>query len=291
MIFYDPRQSIQHLESYGPSAGKPARFVELAARQGFTNRHPVVPVSVADLHLVHSRDYVDGVFSGALLNGFENNDPRVPAACLWTIGSLLAAARHVLEAPLHPACSPSSGFHHACRSWGGGFCTFNGLMVVAAILVQENPDIRIAVLDCDHHYGDGTADILHHSQVLRHHVTHRTQGLAFERGDDPKAFQRWLTRRIEEINAYKPDVVLYQAGADPHIDDPLGGLLTDEQLALRDKTVFEGIKAGIAWNLAGGYQEGVDDTLEADPVLKIHLATLRAAEASISVRQKLLEPA
>ncbi len=29
------------------------------------------------------------------------------------------------------------------------------------------------------------------------------------------------------------DVVLYQAGADPHIDDPLGGWLTTQQLARR----------------------------------------------------------
>lgn len=290
-IFYDHRQSVAHLESYSPSAGKPARFVELAARNGLGDIRPIVPVSIQDLYLVHGRRYVDDVFNGTALNGFENNDPRIPNACLWTIGSLLGAARHVLDAPLWPACSPTSGFHHACKDYGGGFCTFNGLMVVAAILIQENPGIRIAVLDLDFHYGDGTADILHHNPTLRQHITHRTQGLTFERGDDPHVFQRWLTHRIDEINAYRPDVVLYQAGADPHIDDPLGGLLTDDQLALRDKTVFEGIKAGIAWNLAGGYQEGVDDTLEADPVLKIHLATLRAAQASISVRQKLLEPA
>lgn len=51
------------------------------------------------------------------------------------------------------------------------------------------------------------------------------------------------------------DVVLYQAGADPHVDDPQGGYLTTEQLAERDFMVFcECRQRGlpIAWNLAGG---------------------------------------
>ena len=53
------------------------------------------------------------------------------------------------------------------------------------------------------------------------------------------------------------DVVLYQAGADPHIDDPLGGFLDDAQLARRDAVVFKGMRlrgVPVAWNLAGGYQ-------------------------------------
>ena len=52
-------------------------------------------------------------------------------------------------------------------------------------------------------------------------------------------------------------VLLYQAGADPHIDDPLGGALTSSQLARRDTIVFDGCRVlglPIAWNLAGGYQ-------------------------------------
>lgn len=40
------------------------------------------------------------------------------------------------------------------------------------------------------------------------------------------------------------DVVLYQAGADAHIDDPLGGFLTTSQLLQRDHLVFEGSDNG-----------------------------------------------
>ena len=67
---------------------------------------------------------------------------------------------------------------------------------------------------------------------------------------------------------------MYQAGADPHVDDPLGGWLTTEQLAERDHIVFESARdlgIPVAWNLAGGYQNPLRK------VLDIHDNTLRAA--------------
>ena len=72
------------------------------------------------------------------------------------------------------------------------------------------------------------------------------------------------------------DVILYQAGADPHINDPLGGWLTTEQLAERDQIVFTMAKRlgiPIAWNLAGGYQTDEDGGIR--PVLDIHDNTMR----------------
>ena len=71
-------------------------------------------------------------------------------------------------------------------------------------------------------------------------------------------------------------MVLYQAGADPHVDDPLGGWLTSDQLAERDRLVFSGCAAmglPVAWNLAGGYQSPLEK------VLAIHDETLRACAA------------
>ena len=76
------------------------------------------------------------------------------------------------------------------------------------------------------------------------------------------------------------DVVLYQAGADPHVNDPLGGMMTTDELRRRDELVFETCDAlglPVAWNLAGGYQVEADGSIPA--VLEIHENTLRAALA------------
>ena len=76
-------------------------------------------------------------------------------------------------------------------------------------------------------------------------------------------------------------MILYQAGADPHIDDPLGGWLTTRQLLERDRLVFEAaadLGIPVAWNLAGGYQTPLRKVLE------IHDNTMRAcAEAHLSL--------
>ena len=71
------------------------------------------------------------------------------------------------------------------------------------------------------------------------------------------------------------DVILYQAGADPHVNDPFGGFLTTEQLRERDRLVFEAAHSlgiPIAWNLAGGYQEDKGGGIQA--VLDIHNNTM-----------------
>ena len=61
------------------------------------------------------------------------------------------------------------------------------------------------------------------------------------------------------------DALLKQAGADPNINDPLGGWLTTEQLRERDQLVFEycrQVKLPIAWNLAGDYQNPLRRVLD-----------------------------
>jgi len=61
------------------------------------------------------------------------------------------------------------------------------------------------------------------------------------------------------------DLLLYQAGADPHVNDPLGGWLTTEQLRERDRRVFttcRDMRLPIAWNLAGGYQTNLRKVLD-----------------------------
>jgi acetoin utilization deacetylase AcuC-like enzyme len=298
-VFYSPEMNVDGLESYSPSAGKPKRFCELLAHHDFRSYGPeslgkVEPVTYEDLCLVHAQRYVDGVHAGTILNGFENNDTRVAASCSWTIGALLAASRHAIKYPAIPACAPVSGFHHSGVDFGGGFCTFNGLMVVAAKLISEAPDraFKVAILDLDMHTGDGTEDILRHANDFGGKVLHLTAGRHFY-GDNPHtegiAFQDWLQESIDEINAFQPDLVIAQLAADPHVHDPLGGYLTTAQLIQRDRAVFTGVKAPISWVLAGGYQRPKDGTIFTDPVLRIHRNTLIESDKSVKVRETFFE--
>lgn len=287
-FFYDERQSLDGVASFSPSAGKPAAFMSKVKTRYFWDythmRGRVHQATRDDLLLVHDKHYVDGVLCGTVPNGFGNTDPRVPEACLWMVGSLASAALAAHDDPL-PLCSPTSGFHHAGHAFGGGYCTFNGLAVAAAKFLQAHPDSKVAILDCDMHYGDGTADILEHKPGLARRVLHFTSGAHFHDGDDPDEFFLWLQESIDKINAAGCGLVLYQAGADMHVNDPLGGLLDDAQMKQRDRTVFRKTQAPLVWNLAGGYRKGADGSI--DKVIDTHMNTLAEANMSDATRSEM----
>ena len=181
---------------------------------------------------------------------------------------MLAAAREALRNG-RVAVAHCSGFHHAGYAHSAGYCTFNGLMVTAMALHDAGEATRVGILDFDEHYGDGTDHII--DRLLVDWIDHFSAGRHY--GDASEA-QRFLGSIPALVAGMKGcDLILYQAGADPHIDDPLGGWLTTGQLFERDRLVFEAAAAlgiPVAWNLAGGYQTPLRK------VTLIHDGTMRA---------------
>jgi acetoin utilization deacetylase AcuC-like enzyme len=273
-VFYRVEQNAVNANAYSPSAGKPAKVVDDWLQRGLIRPQDIQsfhPVTREQLYRAHDAAFVDGVLSLKLANGFSNRDSEVAAALPYTSGSLLAAARHALDHGEN-TCSPTSGFHHASYSAAVGFCTFNGLMVTALDLLDTGKVQSIGIIDCDVHYGDGTDDIIRTLGVTG--VRHHTMGKRFHDVTDvgPEAceFLAWLDAAIDDCR--NVDLVIYQAGADPHVRDPLGGLLTGVQMAQRDHAVFKAFqRRPLVWNLAGGYQRDAEGGI--GPVLKLHRAT------------------
>lgn len=267
-VFYDPRM-VADAQSFSPSAAKPREVVASWTRLGIALAFARFdPVSPAQLCLAHASVYVEGILSGQVSNGFGNRSMAVANALPWTSGAMLAAAREAI-ANGRVAVAPVSGFHHARHGAAAGFCTFNGLIVAARALQSEGLARRVGILDFDQHYGDGTDQILRHLGLQD--IAHYTAGAEYGAPEQAASFLAAIPALMQRFADC--DVLLYQAGADPHIDDPLGGWLTDEELAERDHRVFETCRAlglPVAWNLAGGYQTPLRK------VLDIHDATLRA---------------
>jgi acetoin utilization deacetylase AcuC-like enzyme len=266
-VYYDARM-IADAHSYSPSAGKPRDVIESWKALGIPLAFKrFEPVSRDELALAHSRRYVDDILDGRADNGFGNRLPMVASSLPWTSGAMLAAAREALSNG-QVAVAPVAGFHHAQYDSAAGYCTFNGLIVAARVLLAERLVRRVGILDCDMHYGDGTDQIIRFlglGAVVRHY----SAGAEF---DQPEQVTRFLGELRDVVHSFTDcDVIVYQAGADPHVDDPLGGWLTNAQLAHRDFLVFDTCrKLGlpVAWNLAGGYQTPLRR------VLDIHDATM-----------------
>ena len=227
-----------------------------------------LPLTRDELATAHCRRYVDDVLDLLQPNGHGNCSVDVAQSLPWTTGSMVAAALAALETGV--ACSPSSGFHHAGYDNGGAFCTFNGLIVAAVALLDRG--CRVCIIDADAHYGDGTDEILDQLE-LTDQVLHWTYG---RRTPTAEEMFDEIDELRSEMNESHDWVVLYQAGADPHVDDPLGGYLTTEEMRKRDRYVFQMCKDKgfpVAWNLAGGYQRETNGSIPV--VLELHGNTMQ----------------
>lgn len=267
-VFYTDRQ-VAEIDSFSPSAGKPAKVVSSWRKLGIPLRIVApAPATVEDFCRAHDRNFVAEILACRRDNGFGNRSAAVAASLPWTSGSMLSAAREALANQLG-AIAPCSGFHHAGYAYCGGYCTFNGLMVVTtAVIAEGRVRGRIGIVDCDHHYGNGTQDIIDHLH-LGQRVRHFSAGRDYTGPEQGRAFLARLPKIVSEFADC--DLLLFQAGADPHLNDALGGWLSTDQLAARDRIVFETARSldlPVAWNLAGGYQDPLRR------VLDIHDGTL-----------------
>jgi acetoin utilization deacetylase AcuC-like enzyme len=258
------------------------------------------PASDEDLVRVHTADYVRAVTTGEPRALAESQkfpwSPALAAAVRLTNGGTIAALSACLDEGV--AGNLASGFHHAHADHGEGFCTFNGLVVALERAVHDGRVRRGLIVDCDLHYGNGTAALLasrphlfalsiygsfYKANAARRDVdaerapdTDNAWSVAVPNGANGAEYVRVLAEHLPRaVERARPDVILYQAGADPYREDPYSPLdVGVEDLFARDRLVFETAareRTPIAWVLAGGY------TKDLAKVVEVHVNTARAA--------------
>lgn len=265
------------------------------------------PASDGDLLRVHTSEYVKAIATGEPRALAESQkfpwSHELAASVRLTNGAAVSAVSAALEDGV--ACALASGFHHAHADHGEGFCTFNGLVVALESARAAGRITRALVVDLDLHYGNGTASLLEarpelhnlsiygswyeanraSSDVASKHAvdTDNCRSIAVPNGANGEAYLAIIDAALgPAIERARPDVILYQAGADPYREDPYSPLDVGlEDLAERDRRVFDAAKRGgvpIAWVLAGGY------TKDVSKVVEVHANTFAAA-ARIFVRE------
>lgn len=183
------------------------------------------------------------------------------------------------------AGSLSSGLHHADHRSGGGFCTVNGLAVTANFMLQNDPALKIVILDFDAHCGGGTVRTLRHlgidRQVRQYDISTNTfddyteddtHTVTIAENDDDYLHQ--VETVLDTMSGEQIDLILYNAGTDPYPN------ISKEMLGHRDQEVFSAAhKAGtpIAYVLAGGYTWG--QTM--DELVQSHVTTINKAETQL----------
>jgi acetoin utilization deacetylase AcuC-like enzyme len=259
-------------------------------------------VSDEDLLRVHTPEYLTAIATGepAALASSQKFpwSAALGEAVRWTNGGCIAALGAALDDGI--AGNLASGFHHSHGPHGEGFCTFNGLVVAMERLKHDGRLQRGLVLDMDLHYGNGTASLLgtrpwlyqlsiygnwYKKNLAYRDVTEESapdtvnaRSVAVPAGSNGEQYISLLANSLPKlVDEARPDVLFYQAGADPYREDPYSPLdLGHDDLRARDAFVFEFCKRRglpVAYVLAGGY------TKDVTKVVEVHVNTFRAASA------------
>lgn len=235
-------------------------------------RHTPEPMPRAWIEAVHDPDYVEQVMTLSVPPEKERRigfavTERVMRRSLLSPGGTWAAAKLAMAHGY--AANAAGGSHHALADTGAGYCVFNDLAIAANRLIAEGEAARILILDLDVHQGDGTASLLAGRSDIFTLSIHAEKnfpvrkarstldiGLPDRTGDD--AYLAILAETLLPVLAdFAPDLILYQAGVDPHGEDRLGRLaLTGAGLDARDRYVMRqarGRGIPVASTMGGGY--------------------------------------
>jgi acetoin utilization deacetylase AcuC-like enzyme len=248
---------------------------------------------------VHGADYVEAYCNGTIDEkamrriGLPWSPALVNRTCVAVGGSILTA-RLALEYGL--ACNTAGGTHHAFPDYGSGFCIFNDLAIMARTMQAQGLAQQILIVDLDVHQGDGTAWIFRDDPSVFTFSMHcgvnfpgtKQQSdldVPLPEGMEDDAYLQTLDRHLGDLlSQVKPDLVIYDAGVDTHLDDRLGKLaLTDSGLYRREMQVLEtcvGQGYPVACVIGGGYSEDID-------ALVYRHSILHRAASEVYVRSRL----
>ncbi|XP_010794350.1 histone deacetylase 11 [Notothenia coriiceps] len=230
------------------------------------------------LSCVHTEEYLNDFFNGKIneqdqrRTGFPWSEGLV-RRCRYETGGTVLAAEVALQRGL--ACSTAGGTHHAFPSYGSGYCLLNDLAVAAKYLMGvSSPKRKILIVDLDVHQGDGTAFIfkeepcaftfsVHSGKNFPLHKQQSDLDISLDDGMEDKEYLSTVETHLPLLlETFRPDLVLYDAGVDPHWEDELGRLrLTDQGLYQRDLYVMKTVVSRgvpVAAVIGGGYSRDND---------------------------------
>jgi histone deacetylase 11 len=217
-------------------------------------RHPEVLARILEVPIVRR-------LPGWLL------DWRVLRPMRYATGGTILACRLALDHGL--AINLGGGYHHAAAGWGGGFCVYADVPLGVAILHDEGRVGKVLVVDLDAHQGNGTASMfqgwpwasildLYEEDLFPTPKEPEDYPLPVPAGLTGVEYLENVRASVPEaLDAVRPDLVIYNAGSDPFVGDPLTQLrLTGDDLAERDQFVVRlARERGIplVMVLSGGY--------------------------------------
>ena len=231
----------------------------------------------------HSSEYIDLVSKSfpenglAFLDGDTVVSPGSKEATKDAVGSIITAIDGVQQKEFKNAfCAVRPPGHHAEKDKAMGFCIYNNVAVGANYLIEKYKYNKVAIIDFDVHHGNGTQDIFYNNEKVLYISTHQYPyypgsgseketgkfnnilNIPLEAGTSAEQYLNAYENVLRKLKEFKPEFLLFSAGFDAHIDDPLAQLrLSSEDFYHITKRTLEVSKSMCNGNvvsiLEGGY--------------------------------------
>ena len=235
------------------------------------------------LNKTHSIDYINHVKQSFPIKGlvFLDSDtivsPGSKDATKDAVGSIITAIDGVQNKEFKNAfCAVRPPGHHAEKEKAMGFCIYNNVAVGANYLIEKYKYKKIAIIDFDVHHGNGTQDIFYDNKKVLYVSTHQypyypgsgshkengkfnnVLNIPLEAGTTSEVYLNAYENVLNKIKQFKPEFLLFSAGFDAHIDDPLAQMrLSTEDFYKITKRTLEYSKSfcngRVVSILEGGY--------------------------------------
>jgi len=235
------------------------------------------------LEKTHSSEYINQVNLSFPNNGltFLDGDtvvsPGSKEATKDAVASIITAIDGVQNKDFKNAfCAVRPPGHHAEKNKAMGFCIYNNVAVGANYLIEKYKYKKVAIIDFDVHHGNGTQDIFYNNEKVLYISTHQYPyypgtgsekdkgkfnnifNIPLEAGTTAEEYLNAYEYALNKLKEFKPEFLLFSAGFDAHIDDPLAQLrLRSEDFYKITKRTLELSKSFCSGNvvsiLEGGY--------------------------------------
>ena len=183
----------------------------------------------------HSKQHVEHVKSAAeAFDGDTPAHPKIDEHARRSVGSALHAMKLARKGEQSFSLIRPPG-HHATQNHAMGFCYFNSI-AIAALDALATGVKRVAVFDFDVHHGNGTEAILKDKPdvvfaSIHQHPCYPGTGTedvgknCFNFPVAPRtprdAYRKVLTKALERVKGFKPELIGVSAGFDCYARDPL----------------------------------------------------------------------
>ena len=215
------------------------------------------PIDPSLLTLFHEPAYLDlleeasggEVCLETIERGLGSQDnPILPGIYEWSLraaGGTHVSMQHLIEGDALAAFNPLGGFHHAMPGHAEGFCYINDIAIAILDALSRFSSLRIAYIDLDAHHGNGVQGSFYEDPrvlFISLHETGRTlypwggseteigegKGVGFtvnvplEPGTDDEVYAYVFDAVVFPlVQAFSPDLIVSEIGADTLVSDPL----------------------------------------------------------------------